>query len=152
MRLFWASMACVALTGCGDKSAVSLSVDIPQASLQVVETPFGSGLSGSFELQLALGPEASGGATVTPGSFSLQTASGAAIGDPLSADPDSPSPWVIGKGSSKTVHYTFESRGTVLRSDVCPGPVRIMGALMDSLKGGTNPVQSALLTPDCPAT
>jgi hypothetical protein len=153
MRILFVLFALLALLiDCGDKSAISLSVDIPQASLQVKDAPFGAGVFGSFDLHLALGPEASGSTTVTAGSFSLQSASGAPLVGLLTVSPDTDSPWLVDKGASKTVHFKLTG-DDVVRADTCPGPVRIVGSVMDTLKGGTDPVTSALLTPDCgPAT
>jgi hypothetical protein len=140
------------LAACGDKSAVSLSVDIPEASIEVKDTPFGAAVSGAFDLHFALGPESSGATTVTQGSFQLQSESGAPLVEVLNVVADSNPPWIIAKGTSKDVHFTF-SADSVLRADACPGPLRIVGSVMDTLKGATDPVQSAPLTPNCgPAT
>ena len=144
----------IGLLGCGSKGAVSLTADIGQGSLVVKESPFGSAsLTGSFELHLALGPEASGSTSVTLGNFSLQSASGAALVEILHPDVDADFPLVIEKGASKTVIFTLNKGDSVERDQACPGPVRIVGSVMDSLKGGTDPVSSPLITPDCrPAT
>ncbi len=151
---FWLALcsAALLLAACGDKSAVSLSAQIPDASVSVADTAFGDAtLSGSFSLLLALGPEASGPTNVTLGNFSLQDANGAALVDVLSLTSNPEFPVDVDKGGSKTVAFTF-SKDSVDRAALCAGQVRIVGSLMDSLKGGTDPVSSGLLTPDCGAT
>ena len=35
------------------------------------------------------------------------------------------------------------------RTKACAGPVRIVGSVTDSAKGGSDPVQSGVITPDC---
>jgi len=153
MRLWLAlCSAALLLAACGDKSAVSLSAQITQGTVQVADTAFGdAALSGSFSLLLALGPEASGSTTVTLGNFSLQDANGAALVDVLSLDSTPPFPINVDKGGSQTVTLTF-AKDSVDRAALCAGQVRIVGSLMDTLKGGTDPVSSAPLTPDCGAT
>lgn len=141
------------LVGCGSKGAVSLTVDIPEAVLRVQESPLdGPVVTGSFALQLMLGPESSGSTTVTLGNFSLADESGAPIVELLSVDKDVSFPLVIDKGASKTVNFTLTG-DSVARDRVCPGPVRLLGSVMDTLKGGTDPVSSRLIMPTCtPAT
>ena len=142
----------VLLVSCGSKGAVSLTVDIPQAVLQVQESPLdGAVVSGSFDLLLTLGGESSGSTTVTPGNFSLQTESGAPLVPLLSVQKDTNFPLVIDKGASRTVTFTLTGDG-VVRDQVCPGPVRIVGSVMDTLKNGTDPVTSRLITPTCVPT
>ena len=144
----WLLPAC--LLACGDKSAVSLSVEVKSASLSVEPTPFGDAtLSGLFQLVLSVGPEASGSSTVSLGNFSLENAAGVAIVDVLTLPTGSAFPLVVAKGSSQQVSQPVSAE-SVDSALVCPGPVRIVGSLMDSLKGGTVPVRSELITPDCP--
>ena len=137
------------LAACGDKSAVSLSADISAAALNVRPTAFGSALSGSFQLNLNVGPEASGAATVMLGNFSVQSAAGAPLIDVLPLETTSVFPLVVDKGSTKQAAFTFMV-DSVDRTALCTGQVRIVGSVMDSLKGGTDPVSSALIATDCP--
>jgi hypothetical protein len=139
------------LVACGDKSAVSLSADVTSASVKVEDTAFGAALSGSFALSLALGPEASGPTHVTLGNFSLQTAGGAALIDVLNLQSTPTFPVDVAKGGSQTVSFTFD-QDSVDRAALCAGQVRIVGSVMDSLKGGTDPISSFLITPDCDPT
>jgi hypothetical protein len=137
------------LVSCGDKSAVSLTAQVDQAAVMVQAAPLGTTVTGSFELKLELGPEASGPTTVTLGNFALQTASGGPLVDSLPVDSGSTTfPLVVNKGSTETTTFSFN----VAKGDhdaICAGQVIIVGSVMDSLKGGTDPLQSAPFTPSC---
>ena len=66
MRLWslaWVLPLC--LVSCGDKSAVSLTVTLDQATVTAQSGTLGATLGGGFELKFELGPEASGSATVS---------------------------------------------------------------------------------------
>lgn len=150
---FWplASLLSLCLIACGDKGAVSLNVSVEQPTVSVQNGALGATLGGGFQLEFALGSEASGSTTVTLGSFALQTAGGVALVDPLQVDAGGTSfPLVIGKGDTQTVTFTLSSKAVITNSAaICAGQVRIVGSVMDSLKGGTDPVQSAVITPTC---
>jgi hypothetical protein len=138
------------LVGCGSASAVSpLSALISDESLRVSDAAFGASLSGAFKLRLEVGSEAASSANVSIGNFTVQTESGKSVGvDVLDVQPDSLFPVSIAKGESKELELTF-SEGSVDRAKVCAGPLRIVGSVMDSAKGDTVSVRSALITPDC---
>ena len=138
------------LVSCGDKSAVSLSAQVNQANVTVTSTALVTTTSGGFELLLELGPEASGPTTVTLGNFALQTAAGSPLIDPLPVDPGSTTfPLVVNKGGSQTAMFSFtSSKGD--HDAICAGQVIIVGSVMDSLKGGTDPLSSPPFTPSCP--
>lgn len=142
-----------ALNGCGDKSAVSLSVSIANASVSAQNGTLGTTLAGGFELDLELGPEASGSSTVSLGSFALQSASGTAIVDPLQVDAGSTTfPLVIDQGGSNKVSFMVSSKALLTQDEhdaICAGQVVIVGSVMDSLKGGTDSVKSVPITPTC---
>lgn len=150
---FWplASLLSLCLLACGDKGAVSLLVSLEEPTVSVQSGPLGATLGGGFQLQFALGPEASGSTTVTLGSFALQTASGASLVDPLEVDASGTSfPLVVGKGDTQTVTFTLSSKAALMNgAAICAGQVQIVGSVMDSLKGGTDPLQSAFITPTC---
>ncbi len=146
--------ACVALLGgCGDKSAVALSVNITDANVSAQTSAFGATLGGGFTLEFALGPEASGSTTVTLGSFALQSASGTAILDPLPVDAVGATfPLTVDKGGSQNVTFTIASKASLTQDEqtaICAGQVVIVGAVMDSLSGGTDSLKSVALTPTC---
>ena len=142
------------LLGCGSKGAVSLTVDIPTASVQVLNGPFGASLKGQFELGFALGPESSGATTVSSGSFSLESEAQAALGGPLTITETSPSfPLTIEPGTSKSMTLKYKLESGVQLTDFCAAPaprVSVVGAVMDTLKGGADPVSSRLFSADCP--
>jgi hypothetical protein len=54
----------------------------------------------------------------------------------------------VNQGESKQVVFTFHGIG-VDHDAACAGRVRIVGSVMDTLKGGMDPVRSGLITPDC---
>jgi hypothetical protein len=142
----WILPAC--LVACSaDASDVSLSVLISDESVTVTNGAF-AGLEGGFQLQLALGSYANGSTQVTLGKFELQAESGAALADLADATQEPMFPVDLNKGESKRVVFTFDGIG-VDHDAACAGRVRIVGSVMDTLKAGTVPVQSGLITPDC---
>jgi hypothetical protein len=151
--LVWALPLSLSSLACGDKSAVSLTVTIVQPTVTATMGALGTDLGGGFELDLDLGPEASGPTTVTLGNFTLQTAAGAALVDPVDAAPSGASfPLVVDKGSSQKVTFILSSKKQLTPAEhdaLCAGSVVIVGSVMDSLKGGTDPVKSDPVTPTC---
>lgn len=139
------------LAACGDKSSISLSAVIAEPMLSVQDGAAGSTLSGNFQLVLTLGSEASGSTRVTLGNFSLQTEAGAPLVDVLKVQSNPEFPLDIAKGQTQTVSFSFDEN-SVDRDALCAGRVRIVGSVLDSLKGGTDPLRSDLTTPDCGAT
>jgi hypothetical protein len=144
------------LLACSAKDAVSLSVRISQSSLTVKNSVFTTGgsasgsLSGTFQVALTVGPEASGSSTVTEQSFTLQTQSGASLVDVLMVDSDTQFPLVVGKGETKTVTFTI-APSSIDHDAACAGQVKIIGSFGDSLNGATESAQSDPITPTCPA-
>ena len=141
----WVSSAL--LVACASASDVSLAVLMSDESIKVTDSAF-SGVQGSFRLQLALGSEANGSTRVSLGKFELQSEGGAFLADLGDATPDQVFPLDLNKGESKGVVFTIDGI-SVDRAAACAGPVRIVGSVIDSLKGGTVPVRSGLITPDC---
>ena len=137
----------VLLVACGSASDLSLSVHISDESIQVTDGAF-SGLEGSFQLQLVLGSEANGSTQVSLGKFELQTEAGEFLADLGDATPEPMFPINLNKGESKRVVFTVDGIG-VDRDLACAGRVRIVGSLMDTLKGGSDPVRSEPITPNC---
>jgi len=128
-------------------SDVSLSARISDESIEVTNGAF-SELEGSFRLELELGSEAPGSTQVSLDKFELQNESGGFLADLGDATPEPMFPVNLNKGESKLVLFTIDGIG-VDHDDVCKGQVRIVGSVMDTLKGGTVPVQGSLITPDC---
>jgi hypothetical protein len=149
MRGFWMLWALpLFLAGTGDKSAVSLSANITEGSVKVESGVFGASASGSFEMVLALGPEASGSQTVTPQNFQLLTQAKAVLVDQLPIETTTPIPITIGKGESKTVDFTFT--GSMVDHDAaCAGLLNIVGSVNGATGSGSQPVTSGGLTASC---
>ena len=97
---------------------------------------------------MALGSEANGSTRVSLGKFELDSEAGEFLADLSDATPEPMFPIELNKGESKQVVFTLSGIG-VDRDQVCAGRVRIVGSVMDTLKSGTEPVQSELITPDC---
>jgi hypothetical protein len=155
MRLWslaWVLPLC--LVSCGDKSAVSLTITLDQATVTATNGTFdGATLDGGFELKFELGPEASGSTTVTLGTFAVQSAAGAVLVDQLKLDSGGTSfPLVVNKGSSQMVRFTLTSMKPLAASErdaLCAGQVQIIGSVVDTLKSGTDSLSSNLITPTC---
>ncbi len=144
--MFWALP--LFLAGCGDKSAVSLSANITQGSVKVESGVFGASASGTFEMVLALGPEASGSQTVTPQGFQLLTQAKAVLVDQLPIETTTALPITLGKGESKTVDFTFT--GAMVDHDAaCAGSLNIVGSVDDKAGTSSQRVSSSGLTPSC---
>ena len=141
----------VLLAACGSKGSVSLVVDIEQPTVSVADGAAGTSLSGGFQLAMALGPEAPGSTRVTLGNFSLQTEAGRPVIEVLNLSSTPEFPIDLGKGDSRSASFTFDEE-SVDRAALCAGKVRIIGSVMDTLKGGTDPVRSDLFAPNCGAT
>lgn len=116
-------------------------------SVKVTNGAF-AGLEGGFQLDLSLGSYASGSTRVSLEKFELQTEAGAVLADLADATSDPLFPIDVNKGESKRVVFTFDGIG-VDRDAACAGRVRIVGSLTDTLKGGSDPVRSGPITPDC---
>jgi hypothetical protein len=147
-------LACAAALGCGSKSSVALSARIQSTELAVEQVTLGTRLTGSFELYLEVGPEASGGSTVSLESFALVRQSDQlSLVAPLAAGPQGASfPLDVGKGQKKIVPFALDTSGLLdaaTRDALCAAPVQVVGAVRDTLSGGeTTPLQGAPLTPD----
>jgi hypothetical protein len=135
------------LVSCSAKDAVSLSAQISTATVTVKNGAFGGSASGSFQLTLALGSEASGPTTVTLENFQLETVKREPLVPVLALD-QATTPVVIDKGKSKTLTFTFTDQG-LDHDAACAGSVDIRGSVSDTLKSGTDPVTSSSITPDC---
>ena len=135
------------LASCSAKDAASLSVQISTATVTVKTGAFGGSASGTFQLTLALGSEASGPTTVTLENFQLETLKRDPLVPVLALD-QATTPVVINKGESKILTVTFTDQ-QLDHDAACAGSVDIRGSVSDTLKGGTDPVASSPITPDC---
>ena len=148
MRLWFCLLPAFLLACSADASDVSLSASISNASIKVTNSAF-AGVEGGFRLDLSLGSYSNTSTQVTLGKFELQAESGAVLADLADATPEPMFPVELNKGESKQVVFTFDGIGVDDRDAACAGRVRIVGSVMDSLKAGTVPVRSGLITPDC---
>jgi hypothetical protein len=136
------------LLGCSAKDAVSLSVQLEQPVVKVKAGALGGSVSGSFRIDFKLGSEASGSTTVSASNFALQSASGAVLVPILAVDSQQGFPLVIDKGQSKSVTVTLTG-SQVDHDAACAGQVQIIGSVSDTLKDGSDPLRSGLITADC---
>jgi len=150
---FWSTLSVLPalLVACGDASDLSLTAATQAESIVVQNGAFGETVSGQFSVRFELGSEAAGGSRLTLGNFSLQSESGASLAAPLDVLADQDFPLQIAKGQSITVHFTFPAASVEQGMAACPGPVLIVGSVNDQLKGGTLPIHSGKITPECPS-
>lgn len=144
-----AVLAAVAALGCGDKGAVTLTAQLLDPTLSTQAGALGASLAGSFELRLDLGPEAPKSISVTPGAFALHNASGELT--PLTVSFDSPPPYELAKGQSKSVVASLDSTKLIpaaVRDALCAGEVWYTATLSDTLSGTTS-ARSASFSPAC---
>lgn len=141
-----ATLAC----GCGSKESVSLSARIGNVQLSVEQKTLGTALSGSFDLQLELGPEASGDTSVSLESLALLR-EGQAVVSPLQATPQGTSfPVQVGKGQTKTVPFVVDDStllDAAVKDAICAGPLSVSGSVTDTLGGGRTTLVSPAVTP-----
>ncbi len=139
-KLALVSCSAALALGCGTKSSVSLSAAVQNPALSIQTATLGASLSGAFELRLALGSNASESTTVSLEGFSLVRASDqSTLVSPLEAAPDTAFPLDVAVGSSKIVVFTLDDSKLLDPTDedaICAEPVRIVGAVRDTLSGG----------------
>ncbi len=146
------ALGSIALGGCGDKSAVELTVTLVGANVSAQNGPLGSTLGGMFQLDFSLGPEASGSTTVSLESFALQSTDGSAIVDPIELDTAMVVPFTVDPGKNVSFPLDISSKALLTQAQhdaLCAGQVVIVGSVMDSLKGGTDTVKSVPVSPSC---
>jgi hypothetical protein len=144
--------------GCIDTdAAVFVEASIRNASATVVPSSaggsFASGLGGSFELVLHLGPRASEAAEVRLGAVGVLAAGGAEIVPALAVASSPAFPVAVEVDSDVLTTVTFASEDNLLPpgADACAaGSIVFSATLDDSLRGGTLPVRSDAIQPTCP--
>lgn len=143
-------------TGCIDTDAtVFVDASIASPSAAVTAATLGTQLSGGFQLQLHLGPRASGPSEVTLRSFEINNAAQTtAIISPLEAVTSVSLPIKVDLDSDVSVPFTFDTGADLLPSEVqaplCdPGGLRITGTIQDSLQDGATPVASEIFQAAC---
>jgi hypothetical protein len=145
------SLSGMALAGCGSKESVMLSARLESPELTVTGNALVTDVTGSFDLELALGNRASDPTSVDLGTFSLQR-DGDVLLNPLELDTDPSFPVDVGVGGSKHVEVTIThpDGDPELANDLCSSELQIVGTLTDSL-GDDRPitVTSGRFLPDC---
>lgn len=147
-----AGLFALSALACGSKSTVSLSAQVQNPVFVVEQVTLGTRLSGSFELRLELGSEASGNTSVSLESFALLRASDrSSLVAPLPAAPQGVQfPLDVAKGQTKLVTFTLDDQKLIdpaLRDSICAEPVQIAGSVSDSLSGDATPLTSIAFTP-----
>lgn len=143
-------------SGCGSKDSVALSAWITDAELGLEEGTLGNRLTGSFVLNLELGPEASGSTTVSLEDFALAPAGG--VGDLVpgfAPETTETFPLTLGAGDKRSITMTVPDGDTIADSQVsliCDGDVEIRASLRDSLGNDaiTSVRSGALSVSGCP--
>jgi hypothetical protein len=146
-----ALLLAVGLTSaCGSKGSVALSASIQKPSLAVEQLTLGTRLSGGFDLVLEVGPEAPEGSTVSVDKFGLMRADGSSLTSLAARPVQHVFPLRVDKGKLVSVPFVLEESELVasdVRLAVCAEPVHIVGAVSDTLSGGsTTPVKSAAVS------
>lgn len=148
--------ALAAATGCTDTdAAVFVEASIASPSAAVTGGTLGTGLAGGFQLDLHLGPRASGASEVSIRSFEITDAGQAAsIVAPLEAGSTTTLPVLVEPDGDVTVAFTFDTGADLLpaeaRDGLCdPAGIRVVGAIEDSLQDGATPVASEVFVATC---
>lgn len=136
-----------------NEAIVQVEPSIEQPAVTVSQGALGTGLSGSFQLKLMLGPRASGPSSVEIDSFELLSADQSkALVSPLEAKSSTAFPVTVELDSEQTLPFTIDLGAALLPanaySDICgAGGVRIKGSIRDSLKDGPTPCVSDMVMP-----
>jgi hypothetical protein len=140
--------------GCPDDDAavfVEPSIASPQAS--VAAETLGTTLTGSFQLNLHLGPRASGPSEVGVGTFVMQSSDQqTTLVSPLQASTLVELPVTVDVDGDESLGFTFDTAATLLPAqtfgEICgANGVVISGVIEDSLQDGATPVVSQVFIP-----
>ena len=151
------ALASASLAGCDPDTAVFVDASIPTATLAVEQSSLSTAVSGSFIIQLHLGPRAAEAADVALGQFSITDASGGQTLVPVlgfTASP--PFPVTVDVDSTLEVTATLAAEDNLVETGVldalcAPTGIVVAGALDDELAGGTIDVASPAVNPSgCP--
>lgn len=148
-RLSWFGTALLLTVGCGSKESIALSAIVRNVDLAVEQKTLGTALTGSFELQLELGAEASGSTQVSIEAFALVRGADTLV-SPLAATPVGATfPVSLGKGQKKTIAFQVGDADLLepsVKDALCAGALRLRGAVSDTLANEKTPLQSADVT------
>jgi hypothetical protein len=151
LTLLFIVVAAAPLGGCiNTDPSVFVTPTIMAPSAMVQSGVLGATVAGAFDLDLHLGPRASGPSTVTLGEFSILDAEQkGSIVMPLSLTGSLESPIVVQPNSDEDDDFTFDTGNmtepTSVGSELCASAgVVISGAFQDSLTGMSTPVASSV--------
>lgn len=156
-RLIVALLLGGALSGCNLDAAVFVEPTISSAAVAVTPSGLVTGVSGNIELNLHLGPRASGPGEVTLGSISMTNADrSVTLVDAVGAQPSVSFPVSVGVDSDVPVSFTVNADDNLLEADAVTtlcgaGGLVYVVVLDDTLRGGTVSVASEPVMPSgCP--
>jgi len=149
-----AIMAAVATMGCDPDTAVFVDASIENANLAMTMSSLSTGVSGSFDLRLHLGPRAADASEVDLVAFSID--SGVTLVDVVGATTSPAFPVTVGVDSDVVVTFTLAADDNLIENAnvdaLCQlSGVTISGAISDSLRGANVDVSSnPVAVSDCP--
>jgi hypothetical protein len=144
------------LLGCvNTDTAIFVDPTLSDPTATVTSLALGTGLSGSFTLDLHLGARAAGPSTVKLGQFALLDATQTTTIVPaLTLTDDVPFPATVDQNSDVIAHFTFNTGVDPLppadKAQLCAtAGVVISGAIEDSLAGRSVPFSTGSFNPTC---
>jgi hypothetical protein len=157
-RVFVAALLGAGLSGCIDTdAAVFVDATIVDASATVESSSLVTALSGSFTLQLHLGPRANDAAEVKLNAVSVTNPDRTVtLVDALGALPSQPFPLTVGIDSDVSVTFSAPADENQLEAakaaEICgAGGLVFVVVLDDSLRGGSiTPASDAVVPAGCP--
>lgn len=136
-----------------NEAIVLVEPSIEQPAVTVNQGALGTGLTGSFQLKLMLGPRASGPSSVNIDKFELVSADQSkSLVATLEAKSTQAFPVSVELDSEQSLPFTIDFGAMLLPAnayaDICgAGGVRIKGSIRDSLKDGPTPCVSDVVMP-----
>ncbi len=151
-----AIVSCTLLAGCPD-TAVFVEPTITVSSIEVTTSGLVTGVSGEIQLELHLGPRASGPGEVTLSAISLTSGDRkTTLVDSIGATPTPRFPITVGVDGDATVSFTVSADDNLLAADAVDtlcgsGDLSYVIVLDGSLRGGSVSAAASPVTPTgCP--
>ncbi|HRI63639.1 MAG TPA: hypothetical protein PK156_05360 [Polyangium sp.] len=145
------------MIGCGNEAIIFVDPTVSSPQVNVISGILGSTVTGSFQLQLVLGPRASGPSTVNFGAVNITDAGGkTALVSSLSMMPSEPFPINVAPDSEIMVNVPFDLGNktipmATMQALCSAGQVTISGTITDSLVDTATPFVSEAVKPmGCP--
>jgi hypothetical protein len=156
-RLMLTILGCSVLIGCDPDAAVFVEATIESSSVTITPSGLVTGVSGGIELNLHLGPRASGPGEVTLGAISLTTGDRlTTLVEAVGAQPNPQFPVTVGLDSDVKVSFTVGAEDNLLEADAVDtlcgsGDLAYVVVLDDTLRGGSVSTASEPVAPSgCP--